>query len=407
MKTDISLVIAAAGASRRMGGGVPKQYMLIEDLPVLIKTVKAFCDTELFSEIVISVPAGDEDYVSSLLAEHLGAEAGPSEADRGASAQGSDADAVPGGPVRLELPSGLPVKLTAGGAERQDSVLAALRQTDPKSAFVLVQDGARPYTDRTIIELVIRALEDGADAAVPCVAPKSTIRTAERTLDRSSLYEVQTPQGFRRELLIRAYEKAAEDGFSGTDDASLAERLGVIPAIVPGDYKNIKITTEEDLPRKMRIGTGYDVHRLAEGRKLMLGCVEIPYEKGLLGHSDADVIAHAIADALLGAAAMGDIGKLFPDSAAETEGMAGSELLKKTAEAVRSKGFTIVNADATLIAEKPKISPYTELMRERVSEALGVPKASVSIKATTEEGLGFTGNGSAMAAQAVAMLEAR
>lgn len=151
----------------------------------------------------------------------------------------------------------------------------------------------------------------------------------------------------------------------------------------------------------VRIGTGYDVHRLVAGRPLMLGCIEIPYEKGLLGHSDADVIAHAIADAVLGACALGDIGKLFPDNAKETEGMSGQSILAQTARFIRENGFTISNVDATLVAEKPKISPYTGAMREAVAAALDLDVKAVSIKATTEEKLGFTGDGTAMACQAV------
>jgi len=237
------------------------------------------------------------------------------------------------------------------------------------------------------------------------VAPRYTIRTAETTLDRSKLYEVQTPQGFRTDILKKAYEKAAADGFSATDDAGVTEHYGIMTHIVEGDYANIKITTPGDFPQSVRVGTGYDVHRLVPGRPLMLGCVHVPYELGLLGHSDADVIAHAIADALLGAAALGDIGKHFPDNSADTEGMAGSEILRRTAGILRSAGFTIINTDATLVAERPKVSKYTEAMQQAVAEALGIEKDQVGIKATTEEGLGLTGSGEAMAAHAVASIK--
>ena len=155
----------------------------------------------------------------------------------------------------------------------------------------------------------------------------------------------------------------------------------------------------------IRVGSGYDVHRLVEGRKLIIGGVDIPYEKGLLGHSDADVVAHAIADALLGAAALGDIGRHFPDSDPAYEGMAGAEILARVAQILRDAGFAIVNVDATLIAQRPKIAPYAQTMTENTANALGIPASAVSIKATTEEGLGFTGDGSAMACLATASVK--
>ena len=175
--------------------------------------------------------------------------------------------------------------------------------------------------------------------------------------------------------------------------------------ITEGDYANYKITTPEDLPMTIRTGNGYDVHRLVPGRKLMLGCCEIPFEKGLLGHSDADVCAHAIADALLGAAALGDIGRHFPDTDPAFEGMPGRVILQKTADILREAGFSIVNVDATIIAQRPKIAPHAHQMIEKTAEALGIPASDVSIKATTEEGLGFTGDGSAIACLATATVK--
>ncbi|MCF0150905.1 MAG: 2-C-methyl-D-erythritol 4-phosphate cytidylyltransferase [Firmicutes bacterium] len=366
-----AVIIPAAGVSTRMGSGIKKQYLMCEGLPVLIRTVRAFCAVSGVAQIIAVAPAADLSFVRGLLDSY-----------------------------------GLShVQTTAGGAIRRDSVRNGLALVEPDADFVLVHDGARPFVSKEVIEEVLQALENGADCALPGVSPKNTIRTAEKTLDRSLLFEVQTPQGFRAEVLRRAHQKALKDGFEGTDDISLAERLGCKAVITRGDYANIKITTKEDLPMTIRIGTGYDVHRLVEGRRLMLGCVEIPYEKGLLGHSDADVLCHAIADAILGAAALGDIGKLFPDTAAETEGMSGTEILSKTKDFVALHGFTICNVDATLIAQKPKISPYTEQMRRCIAEALDLEVSAVSVKATTEEGLGFTGNGSAMAAQAVCTLK--
>ena len=372
----IAVIIAAAGSSVRMGGKTKKQYMMCGSCPVLVKTARLFYGRKGVSQIVVSVPEGDCSFVLSML-ERYGITDGPA----------------------------CRITVSEGGARRQDSVFKALKDVSDDADLVLIQDGARPFTPQPVIDGVIKALEGGAVSVVPGVTPKSTIRTAEKTLVRSGLFEVQTPQGFKKDLLVSAYENAIALGLEVTDDASVAEAFGAKTVITPGDHSNIKITTPEDLPKKMRVGTGYDVHRLVGGRPLMLGCVNVPYEKGLLGHSDADVIAHAIADALLGAAALGDIGKLFPDNSPLTEGMSGSELLSKTAEFLENQGFTIRSADATLIAEKPKVSPYTDAMRQAVADALRIDKSFVSIKATTEEGLGFTGNGSAMACQAVCTVE--
>ena len=379
----ITAIIAAAGASRRMGGGLPKQYRMCDGLPVLIRTCKTYCDASKVDHIDIAVPAGDEGYVLSLIEAY--------------------------GITKVAY-------VVSGGAERRDTVAAALSMVPPDTTHVLVQDGARPFVTEALIDRVIGALAD-CDAAIPGVTPKNTIRTAEQTLDRSLLYEVQTPQGFELGLLTAAYQHAYDIGFVGTDDAGIVEKyLEGLPfplpgapktmgiRIVEGDYANIKITTPEDLPMNIRTGMGYDVHKLVGGRKLMLGCTEIPYEQGLLGHSDADVLSHAIADALLGAAALGDIGRHFPDHDPACEGMPGAVLLEKTKELLAGAGFSIVNIDATLVAQKPKIAPYAAEMIRNTSAALGIPESACSIKATTEEGLGITGDGSAMTAYAVATI---
>ena len=360
-----------------MGGPAPKQYMTVGGLPVLVRTVRMFCCTDEVRTIAVMVPPGDVKYCQDMLAEHL-------------HACTSGIGVVPSVLVR------------EGGATRQETVEKGLAVVGREDPYILVHDGARPFVSSEVIGGVIRALQRGADAAVPCVRPKSTIRTAEKTLDRSSLYEVQTPQGFKTEVLFAAFEKASQDGFAGTDEASLAERIGAKITITEGDYANIKITTQEDVPEMIRCGNGYDVHRLASGRKLMLGCVEVPYEKGLLGHSDADVCAHAIADALLGAAGLRDIGYWFPDTSEATEGMPGSVLLAKTVEILRDAGFTPFNVDATIVAQRPKLAPYIEEMKTAVAAALGMGPESVAIKATTEEGLGITGSGEAISCFATA-----
>lgn len=369
MKKKVAIIITAAGSSSRMGGGIPKQYRLVHGKPVLLRSCEIFCFLRGLTRIIIAAPPGDEEKVRDML------------------------EGAKGG-----FPA--PYTVVPGGKSRTESVFAALSKVPADSDFVLVHDAARPFAPRSIILRVLSALESGAEAAVPAIEPRNTIRSAEKTLDRSSLYEVQTPQGFTKDVLDRAYKRAAEDGIAGTDDASLVERLGAAISIVEGDDANIKITTPDDIPFEIRMGIGYDLHRLKEGRKLMLGCVKIPCEKGLDGRSDADVICHALADAALGAAGLGDIGRHFPDSDPAFEGMSGTEILRRTSSLLASAGFTIVNADVTLIAEKPKIAPYAEEMRTRMAEALGMDREALNIKATSEEGLGPTGEGLAMAALA-------
>ena len=215
---------------------------------------------------------------------------------------------------------------------------------------------------------------------------------------------VQTPQGFRFDLLMNAYEKAYADGYYGTDDASLVERIGVHPALVEGSYANIKLTTREDLPSVTRIGKGFDVHRLVEERKCIIGGVDIPNKKGLLGHSDADVLTHAIMDALLGAAALGDIGRIFPDSDEQFKDADSIKMLEQVGYMIREKGYGISNIDATVICERPKISPYVEEMIENIAKALKIDSDRINIKGTTTEKLGFTGRKEGIAAEAVCIL---
>lgn len=362
----ISVIIAAAGTGSRMGGSVKKQYKTVENLTVLERTVKAFCVLGEDTQIIVAAPAEDLEYTSELLSAYKN------------------------------------LSVCKGGKVRSESVFNALRLA--KGEYVLVHDAARCFIDTGTIRRVLEGLKT-SDAVVPCVRPKSTIRTSSGTLNRDELYEVQTPQGFRTETLVKAYFKAMREGFIATDDAGITEHYGISTKIVEGSYSNIKLTTKEDLPSVFRTGSGYDVHRLVEGRELWLGCTKIEYERGLLGHSDADVLCHAIADALLGAAGLRDIGYYFPDNAAETEGMPARVLLGRTLELVKEAGYEIVNIDSTVVAQVPKLSPYIEEMRKNTAQALEINENQVAIKATTEEGLGITGTGNAMSAQAVATLK--
>ena len=363
--STVAAVIAASGTGTRMKSEVPKQFLNISGKPCLRRTTEIFVKMDVFDEIVVTAPLEYIDETKDVL-------------------------------------SGLPVKVIAGGAKRGDSVLNALNETE--SEYVLIHDGVRPFvTEDVILRVITGTIKEGA--CLPAVRPKDTIRTADKTLKRDELYSVQTPQGFKTEMLKEAYLKALEDGFSGTDDASVAEHYGNDIFITEGDYENIKITTPEDLPVEMRIGKGIDVHKLVEGRPLILGGVEIPFEKGLLGHSDADVLTHAVMDALLGAADAGDIGKLFPDTDPAYEGANSIELLKKVGEVIGEKGYRIENIDAVVICERPKISPHIPAMKKALSDALGITEDKISIKGTTTEKLGFTGRGEGIASEAVCILQ--
>ena len=319
-----------------------------------------------------------------------------------------------------------PVQIVAGGATRAESakngVLAA------HGELVAVHDAARPFVSPAVIAAVLEAAAR-CGAAAPAVPVKDTIKQAvpgdgktvpeaclvHSTPDRSTLYAVQTPQCFdRTQYLAALQELDAEKARLVTDDCSLFELTGRPVQLTQGDYANLKITTREDLPRpvqkeetRMRIGHGYDVHRLVEGRKLILGGVEIPFEKGLLGHSDADVLAHAVMDAVLGAAALGDIGQHFPDNDPAYAGADSLELARHVARILSEHGYRVENIDATILCQRPKLAPHIPAMRAKLAAAFGLPVDAVSVKATTEEHLGFTGEGLGIAAHAVALIETR
>lgn len=370
----VAVIIAAAGKGTRLGASIPKQYLKIGGEPILLKTLRAFENMEEIDHIFVVTNSEYMDYCEKI-------------------AKDNHISKIEG--------------IVAGGAHRQDSVYNALREVNEKcsgAVHVLIHDGARPFVSSETIRNVIKGADE-TGAAVACVAMKNSVRRTEgdgsRSVDRSNYFSVQTPQGFRKSILTDAYEKAIRDGFYGTDDASLAERAGYRVEVVDGDYKNIKITTKEDLPMENRVGTGFDVHRLTEGRALILGGVDIPYEKGLDGHSDADVLVHAIMDALLGAAASGDIGRHFPDTDDRYKGVSSLDLLSEVNNLLSENFYLIGNIDVTLIAQKPKISPYIEKMKENISNVLKLEKSRINIKGTTTEKLGFTGRGEGIAAEAV------
>ena len=312
------------------------------------------------------------------------------------------------------------IVLTSGGDTRQDSVLNGLKalRADDKD-IVLVHDAARCLTPSQVIRDVLSScVQYGSGvAAVPAV---NTMKYADRdrvvlrTVDRSLLYEIQTPQGFRIGDLLNAYIKAEQDGFAATDDASVVEHAGGTVHLVQGSKTNIKITEKEDLIilnailqqdySAFRIGTGYDVHRLTENRKLIICGVQIPCSMGLLGHSDADVALHALMDAMLGAAAMGDIGRHFPDTSEKYKDISSLLLLQEVNRKIHQAGYEFINADITIVAQKPKMSPFISEMTGKVSEALSCRPDQINIKATTTERLGFEGREEGISAQAVCLL---
>ncbi len=402
----VTAIFPAAGASRRMknflGDVTNKNFLELGGESVLIRTLKTFSKSARVKNLIVVVAENEISEVEKILS------------------------------AEKNLKSW---QIVVGGSERQFSIANGLKFLPEETEIVLVHDAARPLINLSVIEKVIDAAEKfgGAIAAVP---EKNTIKFVDaenfvvKTPPRSELVEVQTPQGFRKEILLRAYKKAEEENFLGTDDASLVERLGEKIKVVESDYKNIKITTPEDLEIAKAIsvrneelgirnekfpnsslltpnyhtGFGYDVHKLVEGRKLILGGVEIPHEFGLLGHSDADVLTHAIIDALLGAAALGDIGQHFPDTDEKFKNIDSLKLLSKVNELIQAEGWQIENIDSVIVAQKPKLAPHIPEIRKKISEVLKIDLILVSVKAKTEEGLGFTGNRQGISSYATATL---
>lgn len=385
----VSAVIAAGGAGLRLGAGQPKQFLDLGGVPMLARTLEALASHPRIAEVVVAVPG-----------ETLAAP-----------------------PAYLSSPRRCPVRLVAGGARRQDSVAHAVRAVAPSATLILVHDAARPFVSPALIDRVIdAAMRDGA--AIAALPAQDTVKEAVdgphgpvigRTLPRARIHLAQTPQVFRRALLEAACAAlAAAPGIDATDEAAAVERRGVPVTLVPGEPGNVKVTTAEDLAQArarvtaaegaMRIGTGYDLHRLVEGRPLILGGVRIPFDRGLDGHSDADIVCHAVTDAVLGAAAAGDIGRLFPDTEAAWKDADSVALLRQAVAVVHAAGYRVGNVDVTVIAQRPKLLPHVGAMRRSLADALGVSEAAVSVKAKTNEGVDSMGRLESMACHAVALL---
>ncbi|HUB15555.1 MAG TPA: bifunctional 2-C-methyl-D-erythritol 4-phosphate cytidylyltransferase/2-C-methyl-D-erythritol 2,4-cyclodiphosphate synthase [Acetobacteraceae bacterium] len=368
----IAAILVAAGSGSRFGAEMPKQFLVLAGKPVIRHAAEA-----LAAHAPLLQPVGETAPIAAALAgiEHL--------------------------PV------------VPGGAVRQDSVRAGLEALVPHAPdIVLVHDAARPLIPAGTVPALLAALES-APGAIPALPVADTLKRAvdgriSATVSRDGLFRAQTPQAFRFHALLEAHHAGIQ---GATDDASLLEAAGAAVAIVPGAEDNIKLTYPEDLvrleramitPLIPRVGTGFDVHVLTVGRPLMLCGVAVPHDKGLAGHSDADVGIHALCDAIYGALAEGDIGRHFPPSEAAWKDADSARFLAHAAARIAARGGVLANADVTLICERPKIAPHAEAMRARLADLLGVDAGRISVKATTTEKLGFTGRGEGIAAQAVA-----
>jgi 2-C-methyl-D-erythritol 4-phosphate cytidylyltransferase/2-C-methyl-D-erythritol 2,4-cyclodiphosphate synthase len=409
---SVAVIIAAAGRGARLGGDVPKQLRLVAGKSLLTRSVEAFAAVPEVAEIVVVAPPE--------LVKDARSHVPASSVDR--------------------------VRVIPGGPRRQDSVALGLRSLSPGPDVVLVHDAARAFVPRAVIERTVLAARAGG-AAIAAVRASDTVKRARAgasgpviaaTLPRDEIFLAQTPQGFRRDVLDAAVA-LGESGVEATDEARLAELAGFDVAIVEGDPRNIKVTTRGDLdvalalsaldaatdrPRAERqvtggphpeeressttatprVGLGYDSHRLVEGRPLVLGGEHIPYARGLAGHSDGDAVAHAVSDALLGAAALGDIGALFPDTDPAWKGADSLALLGDVVRAVRTAGYRVGNVDVTVIAERPKLAGHRAAIRANLARVLGVPVEAVSVKAKTNEQMDATGRGEGIAVHAVALV---
>lgn len=383
----VSAILAAGGLGTRLGADRPKQFLDLHGRSILELSLAALANHPGVHEVIVALPTGHLD------------------------------------PAPACVTAAWPCRVTAvaGGERRQDSVAAAFAAIAATTDVVLVHDAARPFASADLVSrMIAAAVESGA--AIPAVAVADTVKRGEvrdgrtwvaSTLPRAELFLAQTPQAFSRSVLASALASAGAEAV--TDEAGLVERSGGAVQLVAGEAANVKITTAEDLaaaratasagpPAAFRIGTGYDLHRLVPDRVLVLGGVRIPFEMGLDGHSDADIICHAVTDAVLGAAALGDIGRLFPDTDAAWKDADSLALLRAAVAVVHDGGFRVGNVDLTVIAERPKLLPYVAAMRANLAAALQVDSASVSVKGKTNERLDSMGRGESMACHAVALL---
>ncbi len=382
----VSAIIAAAGKGARLGAASPKQLLALGDRTILQRSFDTIDEHDGIHEIVVALPP---DLASS--------------------------------PPSFLVSSRKPVRFVDGGARRQDSVANAFLQVSERAGVIVIHDAARPFASPDLFSRVIEAASRGG-AAIAALQASDTVKEATaapgvrmvaRTIARESIYLAQTPQAFTRSVLEDAIKRGREAIQSATDEASLAEQAGHAVRLVEGESTNIKITTEQDLnvSRALigmrtapRVGTGYDLHRLEPGKPLIIGGVHIPHEAGLAGHSDADVLCHAVTDAILGAAGEGDIGQHFPDTDPKWKGANSIEMLGRAVEIVRGAGYAVANVDAVVIAERPKLLPHIPTMRVNLARAIGIHVSAVSVKGKTNEKIDALGRNEAIAVHAVALI---
>lgn len=398
---QVVAIVPAAGKGVRMGLKGGKQFVNLAGKPALAHTLSALEASREIDAIIVVTAADQVTRCWQLINEYTL------------------------GKVQSVVP---------GGDSRQESVWIGLQRVPDDTEIVVVHDGARPLVETELVNRAIEAarIHKAVGIAVPV---KDTIKVRDTagfvvsTPPRSTLWAMQTPQAFQYDILYEAHSKSIAEGVAGTDDCMLVEALGCKVLLIEGSYRNLKLTTREDLALAnalladgepepalqsqdhlptVRVGWGYDVHRLVEGRPLILGGIDIPYTKGLLGHSDADVLVHAIMDALLGAAALGDIGSHFPDTDPRWEGANSMDLLKQVSQLLAkhlSGGEPAISSiDSVIMAQRPRLAPYIPQMRLNIAQVLGLSLDQVSIKATTTEGLGPVGQGEGIVAQAVVTL---
>lgn len=382
----VTAIIAAGGAGRRLGAGRPKQLLDIGGRTMLERSTAAFAGHPRVSDVIVVLPSLGED---------------------------SDGEPAIGGAT-----------LVKGGARRQDSVANGFDVVPANADIVLIHDAARPFVTAELIDRTIDAAA-AHGAAIAALRSRDTVKRVRLdgaivdTIPRDEIYLAQTPQGFRRDVLAKAIA-AGRSGMDATDEAMLAERAGYTVHVVEGDPGNVKITTAEDLAaararagvtakpaRTGRAGTGYDLHRLVDGRRLVIAGVTIPFDKGPLGHSDGDVACHAATDAILGAVGLGDIGRHFPDSDPRWKDADSLALLREATRMIHEAGYEIGNVDITVILERPKIKDAIEQMRDNVASAVGTTADRISIKGKTNEGVDAVGRGEAIAAHAIALVRSR
>lgn len=376
-RATTTALIVAAGSGERMGSGVPKQYRPLGGKPVLRWAVEALIRHPRIDAVRVVIGGGHEALAQQAL-------------------QGLDIG-----------------RLIFGGEHRVDSVRAGLAATDGQQ--VLVHDAARPFCPPEVVNRLLAAL-GGHDGAAPVLPVGDTLARAGELLgdpiDRAEAVRVQTPQAFELDRLKHAFDRWT--GNPPTDETQVARAAGLTVAAVEGDPLLDKLTTSADWDRAeamlaarlvSRTGLGFDVHGFAGDGPVMLGGIAVPHSRGLAGHSDADVVLHAITDALLGAAGLGDIGEHFPPSDPQWQGAASDRFLAHAAELIRARGGIIDHVDCTIICEEPKVGPHRSAMKARIADILGLSEIDVSIKATTTEGLGFTGRREGIAAQAVASIQ--